>query len=130
MNTDKAEAVGKTTLTESIIGAAFTVSNTLGCGYLEKVYENALALELRFNGHAVEQQRETPVYYRGELVGMYQADLLVDDEVIVELKSVRVLEPIHRAQCLNYLRASGRSLGLLINFGLPRIDVQRVQSFA
>jgi GxxExxY protein len=127
MNTDK--AVGSKALTERIIGAAYQVSNTLGCGYLERVYENALALELRFNGHLVEQQREMPVYYRGELVGMYQADLVVDDEVVVELKAVHAIERIHRAQCLNYLRASGKSLGLLINFGIPHIDVQRIQSF-
>src|SRR5947208_3456418 len=95
------EAVGNTLPTERIIRAAFTVSNALGCGYLEKVYENALALELRFNRHTVEQQRETPVYYRGDLVGMHQADLLVDDEVIVESKAVRTIEPVHRAQCLN-----------------------------
>ena len=68
MKTDHT-AVGETALTESIIGAAFEVSNTLGCGYLERVYENALALELRYRGHRVEQQRETPVYYRNELVG-------------------------------------------------------------
>ena len=128
MKTDHT-AVGETALTESIIGAAFEVSNTLGCGYLERVYENALALELRYRGHRVEQQRETPVYYRNELVGMYQAGLWVDDEIIVELKVARSLEPVHRAQCLNYLRAFGRALGLLINFGLPRIDVQRIQSF-
>jgi len=127
MNTDK--AVGSKALTERIIGAAYQVSNTLGCGYLERVYENALALELRFNGHLVEQQREMPVYYRGELVGMYQADLVVDDQVVVELKAVHAFERIHRAQCLNYLRASGKSLGLLINFGIPHIDVQRIQSF-
>jgi GxxExxY protein len=129
MNTDTA-IVGKTALTESIIGAAYSVSNTLGCGFLEKVYENALALELRLAGHQVEQQRETPVYYKGELVGIYQADLVVDDEVIVELKNVRTLEPVHRAQCLNYLRAAGKNVGLVINFALPRIAVQRVQAFS
>src|SRR4051812_23557458 len=101
MNTDKA-LIGNTALTEAIIGAAYTVSNSLGCGFLEKVYENALALELRHAGHKVDQQRDTTVYYRGELVGKYQADLLVDDEVIVELKAVRSLEKAHRAQCLNY----------------------------
>jgi GxxExxY protein len=128
MNTDK--AVGPKALSEQVIGAAYEVSNTLGCGYFEKVYENALALELRYRGHAVEQQREMPVYYREQLVGMYQADLVIDDQLVIELKAVHSLDPVHRAQCLNYLRASGKSLGLLINFGRPHVDVQRIQSFA
>jgi GxxExxY protein len=121
---------GETALTESIIGAAFTVSNALGCGFLERVYENALAIELRLKGHIVEQQAAREVHYRGQLVGLYQADLIVDDKVVVELKAGRSLEQAHRAQCMNYLRATGKSLGLVINFGTPRIDVHRVQSFA
>jgi len=128
MNTDKG-LTGETGLTETVIGAAYEVSNTLGCGFLEKVYENALAIELRLKGHRVEQQKPIEVLYRGEMVGLYQADLVIDDSVIVELKATRALETIHRAQCMNYLRAAHLSTGLLINFGLSRIEVQRVQSF-
>ncbi len=131
MNRMKADTglTGETALTKSIIGAAFEVSNSLGCGFLEKVYENALAIELRAKGHVVEQQAQRQVFYRGELVGLYQADLIVDDEVIVELKATRSREEAHRAQCLNYLRAAEKPLGLLINFGCPRLDIQRVQNF-
>src|SRR5687767_13213078 len=115
MNTDK--LVGKTELTEAIIGAAYTVANDLGNGFLEKVYENALASELRRRSHTVEQQKAMDVWYQGEMVGQYVADLVVDDEVIVELKALPSLERIHRAQCLNYLRATNKEIGLVINFG-------------
>jgi GxxExxY protein len=129
MKTDQ-NLKGATALTERIIAAAFAVSNELGCGFLEKVYENALAIELRHEGHQVEQQAVRQVHYRGELVGIYQPDLIVDDDVVVELKATRSLEQVHRAQCMNYLRAAGKSLGLVINFGTPRIDIHRVQCFA
>ena len=128
MNTDK-ELIGETEVTEAIIGAAFAVSNTLGCGFLEKVYENALAIELRARGHAVQQQMPMEVRYKEEIVGIYSADLVVGGQVVVELKAVRSLEPVHRAQCMNYLRASGIRTGLVLNFGLPRLDVLRVQTF-
>ena len=128
MNTDKG-LVGETAVTQAVIGAAITVANTLGCGFLEKVYENALTIELKCNGFQVEQQRPLEVRYRGEIVGLYTADLIVNAAVVVELKAVRALEPIHRAQCMNYLRASGIATGLVLNFGLPRLDVQRVQTF-
>jgi GxxExxY protein len=121
--------VGDTVLTEAIIGAGFAVSNTLGCGFLEKVYENALAIELRRHGFDVKQQVPMEVRYREEIVGLYQADLVVQNAVVVELKAARDIDPTHRAQCLNYLRASGLSIGLVMNFGRTRLDVQRVQSF-
>jgi GxxExxY protein len=123
MNTDRPERYA---ISERIIGRAFTVANTLGCGFLEKVYENALALELRAAGLAVEQQRGITVSYKGTLIGEYFADLLVADDVVIELKTVRALDRAHRAQCINYLRASGKTLCLLINFGVPRIEIQRV----
>jgi len=123
MNTDRPERYA---ISERIIGCAFTVANTLGCGFLEKVYENALALELRAAGLAVEQQRGITVSYKGTLIGEYFADLLVADDVVIELKTVRALDRAHRAQCINYLRASGKTLCLLINFGVPRIEIQRV----
>ena len=113
-------------ITEAVIGSAFDVANTLGCGFLEKVYENALAIELRRKGHNVEQQKEVEVWYKGEIVGFYHADLMVDEKVVVELKAVAALERAHRAQCLNYLRATRVETGLVINFGRPRLEIQRV----
>ena len=128
MNTDRA-LIGETGLTEAVIGAAFAVSNTLGCGFLEKVYENALAIELRSRGYEVQQQAPLEVRYKEEIVGIYSADLVVNGQVVVELKAVRALDVVHRAQCMNYLRASGIRTGLVLNFGLPRLDVLRVQTF-
>ena len=128
MNTDRA-LIGETGLTEAVIGAAFAVSNTLGCGFLEKVYENALAIELRSRGYEVQQQAPLEVRYKEEIVGIYSADLVVNGQVVVGLKAVRALDVVHRAQCMNYLRASGIRTGLVLNFGLPRLDVLRVQTF-
>ena len=117
-------------VTEGIIGAAYHVANALGAGFLEKVYENALAIELRKRGHAVEQQRSLAVRYEAEIVGVYQADLVVDGHVIVEVKAVVRLDHSHRAQCLNYLRATGMTTGLVVNFGNPRVEVRRVVSYS
>ena len=128
INTDEG-LIGEKLLTEAVIGAAYEVSNQLGCGFLEKVYENALLIELRRRGHRVEQQKCIEVRYRGEVVGIYQADLIVDGQVVVELKASRGLEATHRAQCMNYLRAANLATGLVIDFGNPRIDVQRIQAF-
>lgn len=125
MNTDVG-LIGEKDLTRSAIGAALRVSNALGAGFLEKVYENALAIELRLSGHEVEQQRAIEVRYRGEIVGVYQADLVVDGRLVVELKAVDALSPAHKAQCLNYLRATGIHTGLLLNFGRPRLEVRRI----
>ena len=113
-------------LTERIIGCSYTVGNTMGSGFLEKVYENALAHELRKSGLKVEQQRSLQVCYDGVVVGDYVADLLVDESVLIELKSVKAFDEIHVAQCLNYLKASGLQVCLLINFGAPRVEVKRV----
>jgi GxxExxY protein len=113
-------------LSERIIGCAYAVSNGLGAGFLEKVYENALAHELRKSGLRVEQQHGLSVEYDGIIVGEYAADLLVESCVLVELKAVKELDDIHLAQCLNYLKATGLSLCLLINFGKPKADVRRV----
>jgi GxxExxY protein len=112
-------------LTETIIGAAFHVSNTLGCGFLEKVYENALAHELRKRGIRTEQQFPIPVVYDGLVVGDYFADLLVEDTVLVELKAVRAFEAVFEAQCLNYLKGTGRPICLLMNFGKPKVEIKR-----
>ena len=112
MHTDESSA---NRLTERIIGCAFQVLNTLGAGFLEKVYENALAHELRKFGLAIVQQQGITVMYDGVIVGQYNVDLLVDKTVIVELKAIKSLDSAHTAQCINYLRASGRKLCLLVN---------------
>ena len=117
---------GSADVSRSVIGAAFRVANCLGVGFLEKVYENALAIELRLVGHDVEQQHAIDVRYRGEVVGIYQADLLVDGHLVVELKVADALSAIHKAQCLNYLRATGIGTGLVINFGRPHLEIRRI----
>ena len=113
-------------LTEQIIGAAFEVMNELGSGFLEKVYENALVVELRSRGVTVETQKRVEVYYKGHLVGDYVADVLVENTVLVELKVVRGLDDVHMAQCINYLKATKLHLCLLFNFGVPRLQFKRV----
>ena len=111
-------------MTEQIIRAFYTVYHTLGYGFLEKVYENSLAIELRKMGLAVVQQAEIKVYYAGVVVGEYYADLLVADAVIVELKAARALLAEHEAQLLNYLKATPYEVGLLLNFG-PKPEIRR-----
>jgi GxxExxY protein len=113
-------------LSEKIIGAAFEVSNILGVGFLEKVYENALNIELELRGLQAQQQAPLKVYYKDELVGDYFADILVENEIIVELKTVKEFDDIHIAQCLNYLKITGLKLCLLINFSKPRVDIKRI----
>ena len=113
-------------ITERVIGCVHRVSNVLGSGFLEKVYENALAVELRRSGLRVEQQQAINVYYSDILVGNYAADILVEDEVILELKATHSLDEVHAAQCLNYLKATGKRLCLLINFGRPRVNIRRI----
>ena len=108
------------------MGCAYKVCNTLGCGFVEKVYENALVLELKKSGLKVEQQRNVDVLYDGVVVGEFAADLLVEDRVIVELKAAKALDEVHVAQCLNYLKASGLHVGLLLNFGRPRVELKRI----
>jgi GxxExxY protein len=117
-------------VTERIIGCAFTVANTPGVGFAEKVYENALAYEMRKHGLTVEQQRGITVRYDNVIIGEYSADFVVNDHVIVELKVVKSIAHEHVAQCMNYLRATGERLCLLINFGHPRIEVRRIVSNA
>jgi GxxExxY protein len=116
---------GIDSLTEKIIGCAFAVANELGPGFLEKVYENALAHELRKAGLSVVQQQGIEVYYDGILVGEFSADLVVEDMVIVELKACREHSELFTAQCLNYLKATGKAACLLINFGSAKIDIKR-----
>lgn len=113
-------------ITEIIIGCAYDVANGLGCGFLEKVYENALRIDIQRKGLSVSQQHPIPVTWRGETVGDYFADLLVEGAVLVELKAVKSLDDIHTAQCLNYLKATGIKVCLLINFAKPQIEVRRI----
>ncbi|MFO7637757.1 MAG: GxxExxY protein [bacterium] len=113
-------------ITRETIRCAQKVSCVLGCGFLEKVYENALAIELEASGLKVLQQHGIEVRYSGKPVGSYAADLLVEDRVLVELKAAKTLDDIHLAQCLNYLKASGLAVCLLMNFGRPKLEVKRV----
>jgi GxxExxY protein len=112
-------------VTQRIIGAAYRVLNTLGTGFLEKAYENALAVELSRNGLAFIQQCPISVHYEGVLVGEYVADLLVDGRVIVELKATLEHNNLFTAQCLNYLKATGLPVCLLLSFGKSQLDVRR-----
>jgi GxxExxY protein len=113
-------------LTYAINGAVYEVSRILGPGFLEKVYENALLVELRQKGIKAQGQAPIRVSYKETLVGDYIADILVDDKVIVELKTVERLERIHEAQLLNYLKATGLKVGLLVNFKSPRAQIKRL----
>lgn len=113
-------------LTRSVIGCAFSVSNELGSGFLESVYEKALMVALNAQGIAVRAQAPINVYFREEVVGVFYADLLVEDELIVELKAVKALAAEHQAQVINYLQATGIEVGLLLNFGRPRLEYRRL----
>lgn len=127
MNADRADErrLGLDKLTRKVIGCAYEVSNGLGTGFLEKVYENALAHEIRKAGLKVEQQHSIRVRYDGIFVGDFAADLLVEQKVLVELKAAKSFEEVHFVQCMNYLRATGLSVCLLINFGTPKIQIKR-----
>lgn len=113
-------------LSERVLGAVFEVSNTLGAEFLEKVYGRALLRELTMRGIKAASQASFPVKFKGEYVGEYYADILVEDALVVEVKCVERLAVEHTAQCLNYLRASGKSLCLLVNFRLPTVQWKRV----
>ena len=113
-------------LTEKIIGSAFTVSNTLGHGFLENVYKNALLEELSSNGLVAVKEKSFAVQYKGKQVGIYVADILIADCVIVELKAVDRLIKAHGAQLLNYLKVAKLGVGLLLNFGVPQVEVKRI----
>jgi GxxExxY protein len=104
-------------ITFGIVRAFYDVYNELGFGFLESVYREAMTLQLRGLGHVVQQERPVEVKFRGTIVGVYRTDLVVDDKVIVELKCARVLESVHEAQLLNYLKATEFEVGLLLNFG-------------
>lgn len=113
-------------LTETILGACFEVSNELGVGFLESVYEKSLLLVLRQRGLKIDFQVPISVSFRGECVGNFFADLLVNDEVIVELKAVKTLLPEHLAQTINYLKVTGLKTALLVNFGNRKVEYRRL----
>jgi len=113
-------------LTYKINGAVFEVNRILGPGFLEKVYENALLIELRGMGLKADSQVAIKVYYKDKVVGEYTADILVERKVILELKTVERLDNIHEAQLLNYLRATGIQVGILVNFKHTKAEIKRM----
>jgi GxxExxY protein len=113
-------------LVERVIGAIYEVSNVLGAGFLEKVYERALVRELALRGLRAETQVHFSVNYKGQSVGEYVADLVVEDELVLELKCVDQFCNEHMAQCINYLKSSGKKIALLVNFQKPKVQLKRV----
>jgi GxxExxY protein len=114
------------TVTRTVMECAFRVSNELGHGFLEKVYENALAIELTEAGLGVVQQPHLEVAYKGRVVGEYCPDIIVNGEVVLEIKAASGVEEAHISQCLNYLRVTNLAVGLVLNFGRPRVQYRRV----
>ena len=112
-------------ITSAIIGCAFPVINELGAGFLESVYERAMLVALAEKGISATCQQPVKVMFRNECVGDFYADILVENKVIVELKAVKSLTPVHQAQVINYLKATGIEVGLLINFGNPKLQYKR-----
>ena len=112
-------------ITEKIIGCAFEVINELGTGFLESVYEKALTIALQEKGFRVQCQHPIHVYFRQRIVGEFYADLLVGGKIIVELKVAKAIAPEYQAQIINYLKATGIEVGLLVNFGNPKLEFKR-----
>ena len=114
-------------LTDRILKAAYTVHNELGCGFLEKVYQEALEVQLSEMGIPFEREKHLPITYHGKVLKCdYIADFVVDNKVIIELKAVTEMSPIFEAQTINYLRATGIKVGLLINFGIRQLQIKRL----
>ena len=113
-------------ISQKIIGCTYKVSNSLGSGFVEKVYENALCIELKNAGLNTKQQQNLQVSYQNIIVGDFIADIMVDDLIIVELKATKALDTVHQAQCMNYLKATNLSVCLLINFGNPKVEIRRI----
>ena len=121
MNTDKDP------LTGAILRASFEVMNELGHGFLEPIYQRALNRELTDAGLSVEREVKFPIFYKGDQIGTFIADFVVENSVIVELKALdSLLQPIHFGQCLNYMRVSNLNVGLVINFGRPKLEYRRL----
>ena len=113
-------------VTQQIIGAAFEVHNVLGYGFLERVYQRAMQVELQTRGVKVELEPKIQVQFKGVIVGDYAADLLVEDKIVVELKTDPAYQSVHEAQLLNELRGTGIKLGYLVNFGRERVEYKRM----
>jgi GxxExxY protein len=113
-------------LTSQIISSAFEVGNILGCGFLEKVYENALKVELIKRGLKVESQRKVEVLYKDTVVGVYQIDLLVERKIILEIKTIDKISDIQRAQLMNYLRSTNLKVGFIFNFAKTKVEYERI----
>ena len=113
-------------LSYQIVGAAMEVHNELGPGFLEAVYHTALAHELTLRGVVFESEKALPVRYKEQIVGHYEADLVIDGKIIVEIKSMTALHPAHFAQAAHYLAATGLKLALLINFGANKLETKRI----
>ena len=132
MDTDETQILGGAkdyslaSVTEQLIGAAFEVHNVLGYGFLERVYQRALQVELQLRGLKVELEPKIKVRFKDVIVGEYAADLLVEDKIMVELKADAAYQPLHEAQLLNELRATGVKLGFLINFGRQKVEYRRM----
>jgi len=112
-------------VTETIIGCAYRVYNKMGFGFLESVYEKCLLIELRKAGLNTESQKPITVYYESEIVGEFVADIIVNDAIILELKSVRRIIKAHEVQLVNYLVATGKPVGLILNFGEKKVEIKR-----
>ncbi|HEV7522481.1 MAG TPA: GxxExxY protein [Candidatus Angelobacter sp.] len=113
-------------LTEKILGIYYDVYNEIGHGFLESVYNNCMFLALNRAGMSVRREVPVPVYFRGQDVGQFKADLVVDNSVLIELKAVQNLDRAHEAQIMNYLRATELEVGLLLNFGSPKPQFRRI----
>ncbi|HEY3475047.1 MAG TPA: GxxExxY protein [Anaerolineales bacterium] len=113
-------------LSFGVVGAAMEVHKILGPGFLESVYQFALEKELKLRNTPFQHQVELPVWYKGDLVGIYKADLIIDGKIIVEIKGISRLNASHQAQALHYLAATGMELAILINFGMSSLEYQRV----
>jgi GxxExxY protein len=112
-------------ITNKTLAACFEVSKELGAGFLESVYQNALMIALQEKGLTIEREYPLAVSFRGQIVGQFYADILVEGKIILELKAVSALSDIHKAQVINYLKATGIEVGLLINFGNPKLEYRR-----
>ena len=113
-------------LSYKIVGLAIRVHTQLGYGYLEKVYENSMMVLFEKEGILVQQQVPTPVYFEGKMVGDYIADIMVDNKIILELKSIKEITEVHKTQAMNYLKATGFRLAILLNFGKEKLQHERV----
>ena len=115
-------------LTGKILQVCFEVMNELGSGFLESVYEKALLIGLEQKGIKTKNQEPLTVKFRGKTLGEFYADILVEDKIILEIKAVRALLPEHQAQLINYLKATNKEVGLLINFGKPKLEYKRLHN--